>query len=123
VATYKDLYDQAGLMVREDEATWMKCGIEFVHGRQFVSAVVTRDFSDWSVMPLSQPPEALWLRVIRDEATVEVSFSLDSVDYTMIRTAHLSPAQSVDVGVMCASPEGGGFESVFDGFSVGALER
>lgn len=123
MANYTDLYDQAGLMVRADETTWMKCGIEFVNGRQFVSAVVTRDFSDWSVVPLAQPPEALWLRVIRDEATVEVSFSLDSVDYTMIRTAQLSSAQPVDVGVMCASPEGGGFESVFEDYSVRALER
>ena len=27
---YQDLYDQAGLMVRQDAHTWMKCGIEFV---------------------------------------------------------------------------------------------
>jgi regulation of enolase protein 1 (concanavalin A-like superfamily) len=29
---YKDLYDQAGLMLRKDEITWLKCGIEYVHG-------------------------------------------------------------------------------------------
>jgi regulation of enolase protein 1 (concanavalin A-like superfamily) len=122
-AKYTDLYDQAGLMVRADETTWIKCGIEFVHGRQFVSAVVTRDYSDWSVVPLALPPAAVWLRVIREGATVEVSFSLDSVDHTMIRTAYLSPTQSMNVGIMCASPEGDGFESVFEGFAVRALER
>ena len=120
---YTDLYDQAGLMIRADETTWIKCGIEFVHGQQYVSAVVTRDYSDWSVVPLAHPPEAVWLCVIREGATAEVSFSLDAVDYTMIRTAHLTSAPTVSVGIMCASPEGDGFDSVFGAFSVGPVKR
>lgn len=46
---YRDLYDQAGLMFRIDERNWIKGGIELVDGVQQVSAVVTREFSDWSV--------------------------------------------------------------------------
>ena len=34
---YSDLYDQAGLMVRVDATTWLKCGIEYVQGRQYAS--------------------------------------------------------------------------------------
>jgi hypothetical protein len=49
--TYRELYDQAGLMIRIDPKTWIKSGIEFVNGTQNVSTVVTRDSSDWSVMP------------------------------------------------------------------------
>lgn len=115
---YSDLYDQAGLMVRSDETTWVKCGIEYVHGMQYVSAVVTRDYSDWSVVPLPDPPSTVWLRVMREGATLEVNFSLNGVDYTMIRTAHLTSTASVNVGIMCASPEGAGFEALFDGFVV-----
>ena len=33
---YAALYDQAGLMVRLDAETWLKCGIEFVEGVQYV---------------------------------------------------------------------------------------
>ena len=43
---YAVLYDQAGLMVRESETVWMKCGIEYLEGVQQASAVITRDFSD-----------------------------------------------------------------------------
>src|SRR5687768_13773727 len=56
---YRKLYDQAGLMLRLDERNWVKAGIEFVGDRQRLSVVVTRDFSDWSTMPLLTTVE--WL--------------------------------------------------------------
>jgi len=96
----------------------MKCGIEYVNGIQNVSAVVTRDYSDWSVVPLANNPPSIWLRVVRQGGTVEVFYSLDGTAYTMIRTAHLTEAETIDVGVMCASPEGAGFTTRFEGFKV-----
>ena len=120
--SYAALYDQAGLMVRVDETTWLKCGIELVDGVQHVSAVVTREYSDWSVVPLPQNPPALWLRLTRQGSAVEVQYSLDGVRYTMLRMAYLSAADPVRVGPMVASPEGDGFRVTFDGFSVRPLE-
>jgi regulation of enolase protein 1 (concanavalin A-like superfamily) len=114
---YTDLYDQAGMMVRLDEATWMKCGIEFVHGVQHASVVVTRDWSDWSVLPLPNPP-AIWLRVVRYGPTIEVYYSLNGQAYTMIRQAFLTEVPTVQVGVMAAAPTGNGFSVTFEDFSV-----
>ena len=34
----------------------MKCGIELVDGVQHASVVVTREYSDWSVVPLPRRP-------------------------------------------------------------------
>lgn len=45
---YRQQYDQAGLMVYAGHDVWLKCGIEFVDGGQQLSAVVTRQASDWS---------------------------------------------------------------------------
>jgi regulation of enolase protein 1 (concanavalin A-like superfamily) len=115
---YAALYDQAGLMLRADERTWLKCGIEFVEGVQHVSAVVTREFSDWSVVPLPRNPPALWLRAARHGAAVEVSYSLDGASYALLRLAYLAPEEMLLVGPMCASPEGDGFETTFEGFVV-----
>jgi uncharacterized protein len=53
--SYKDLYDQAGIMIRSDENHWIKAGIEYVDGVQHLSAVVTHGYSDWSVTPLLTP--------------------------------------------------------------------
>jgi regulation of enolase protein 1 (concanavalin A-like superfamily) len=119
---YTDLYDQAGLMVRQDEKVWMKCGIEYLHGVQQASTVVTHDWSDWSVTPLANPP-AIWLRVVRHAATVEVYYSLDGEAYTMIRQAYLTEAPTVQVGPMAAAPTGNGFPVTFEGFRVVPVEH
>lgn len=115
---YADQYDQAGLMVRESETHWLKCGIEYLDGVQTASAVLTRDFSDWSVLPLDEAPESTWVRVERTGAAVEVSYSLDGDDYTMIRQGYLSDAGTLQVGLMAAAPQGDGFETVFEEFTV-----
>lgn len=120
--SYATLYDQAGLMLRSDEITWMKCGIEFVDGRQLASVVVTRDYSDWSVVLLSSAPSSIWLRVTRQAGSVEVQYSLDGADYSMLRVAHLSTAESLQVGVMCASPEGPGFSVSFESLVIRTID-
>lgn len=117
---YTALYDQAGLMIRLDDRTWLKCGVEFVTGVQYASVVVTREYSDWSVIPLPESPPALWLRVTRHEATIEVHYSTDGVAYTMLRQAYLTP-EPVQVGVMVAAPTGEGFRATFEGFAVREL--
>jgi uncharacterized protein len=120
---YSTLYDQAGLMLRLDEKVWMKTGIEFVDDIHFVSAVVTHDFSDWSVVPVGQnrPLTSLWLRVTRHGVTVEVHYSFDDKNYAMLRQAYLTEAATINVGVMCASPIGNGFNIVFEDFRIEAV--
>ena len=115
---YTDLYDQAGLMVRVDEAHWVKCGVEFFDGAQHASVVVTREFSDWSVVPLQPAPNAFWLRVSRKGKTIEVHYSLDGTHYQLLRQAYLTTVETVDVGLMCASPIGNGFFVRFEEFKI-----
>ena len=117
---YGTLYDQAGLVVRADTETWCKCGVELLDGQQHASAVVTREVSDWSVVPLEEPPEWLWIRVERSGSTVEVSYSRDGDDWTMFRQATLTDADPLQVGVLGAAPQGEGFEARFESFSVAA---
>jgi uncharacterized protein len=115
---YRELYDQAGIMVRENETTWLKCGIEFVEEIQNVSAVVTQDFSDWSVVPLLQPPSSLWLRVQRRAEAIEIQYSLNGTQYQMLRLAYLTQSKSLQVGLMAASPQGEGCEIKFEQFKL-----
>jgi uncharacterized protein len=115
---YGALYDQAGLMIRLDDTTWMKCGIEYMNGVQHVSAVITRDTSDWSIIVLPENTPSIWVRVIRYGGTVEVYYSLDGVEFSMYRQGWLSDSARLEVGLLVAAPIGDGFPAAFEGFKV-----
>jgi len=115
--SYRDLYDQAGIMLRVDEKHWIKTGIEYVEGVQNLSAVVTHEYSDWSVIPLSDPPEVLRLRVERRQEAIHISYLDESGQFRMLRLASLQ-AEAIQVGVMCASPDGDGFEVTFEDYRL-----
>jgi regulation of enolase protein 1 (concanavalin A-like superfamily) len=119
---YRDLYDQAGLMIRLDERNWIKCGIELVDGVQYASAVVTREFSDWSVRPLPEPPQELRLRLTRRGDAVEIHYALDDGPLTMLRQAYFPPGAPAQIGPMAASPQGQGFTVVFAGLRIEPLK-
>src|SRR5260370_24934444 len=82
---YETLYDQAGIMVRVDETTWVKCGVEVANGVHHASAVVTRDFSDWSAVPLRSYPGFLRLRLKHGMAEALIEFSADAGPYVTMR--------------------------------------
>ncbi len=115
---YRDLYDQAGLLLWLDEANWLKCGIELYDGAQQVSAVVTRGFSDWALTRLPTNPDALWLRLKRHGADIQVQYSLDGTVYYLLRHAYFPPTPQVSIGMMAASPTGTGFEARFEDFRL-----
>jgi regulation of enolase protein 1 (concanavalin A-like superfamily) len=110
---YAALYDQAGLMVRLDAENWMKCGTEFFDGRRHASVVFTRDFSDWSTMPDLSDTADIWWRAVRKKDSIETLCSLDGQKFTSVRQGYFVPGEKVRVGVMCAAPEGPGFDATF----------
>lgn len=111
---YAALYDQAGLMVRLDTENWMKCGTEFFDGQRHASVVFTRDFSDWSTMPDLSRTAPVWWRAVRKKDSIETLCSVDGKNFTSVRQGYFAPGVKVDVGIMCAAPEGLGFEATFD---------
>lgn len=115
---YRELYDQAGIMIRRDAENWIKTGVEYVDGVQQASAVVTRDFSDWSVIPLHDNPPSFWIKVRRGGDHVEISYSTDGNLYHLLRLAYFSPSGEVQVGLMAASPDGSGFNVHFEDFRI-----
>jgi regulation of enolase protein 1 (concanavalin A-like superfamily) len=118
---YDTLYDQAGLMLRLDARTWIKTGIEYVDERQTLSAVVTRDFSDWSLTPLLSRPAGLCLRLSREGTAVRIEYSSNGVHYETLRLAYLPWQETAQVGIMLCSPKREGFTARFEDFEVGAL--
>ncbi len=119
---YRELYHQAGLMIRIDEQNWIKTGIEFVNGHQNVSVVVTREFSDWSVLPRTDSPPSIWMRLQRYNDTVQISYSLDGGKWSMIRLAYFPPGVPVKIGMVAAAPGKEPFDVSFDHFTITDLK-
>lgn len=120
VGQYEELYDQAGVMLRLDERNWIKTGIEFTDGLMHFSVVVTRNVSDWSVIPLPQakPSDRVGIRLTRHDNAVRVQYSVGSQHWQMARLAPF-PAVSSQVGVMACSPQRAGFEAQFHDVTIG----
>ncbi|MFK7813461.1 MAG: DUF1349 domain-containing protein [Maribacter sp.] len=115
---YKTRFDQMGLMLRIDEEHWIKTGIEFVDGVYNFSTVVTDVHSNWSVVGLGGKPESIWIKAIRKIDAVEIFYSLDGLKYNMSNVAYLSDNKPVMVGMMAASPDGDGFDALFEEFTI-----
>lgn len=115
---YQDRFDQAGLMLRIDHENYIKTGIEFVDGKFNLSTVVTHKTSDWSVIALDKPVPYIWIKAVRRLDAVEIFYSFDDKNYTMMRNAWLQDNTPVMVGVMGASPDGKGFNAKFEHFKV-----
>lgn len=115
---YKVRFVQAGLMLRIDHENYIKAGIEYVDGKYNLSAVVTHHTSDWSVITLDKPVPYVWIKAIRRLDAVEIFYSFDDVDYTLMRNSWMQDNIPMKVGVMGACPDGTGFNAKFENFTV-----
>ncbi len=111
-ADYEAQYDQAGLMVRVNEENWLKTGIEYFDGHRHFSAVVTREFSDWSVVRWSHDGP-VWVRIVRKGTTYAIHASPDGDDWTMVRLLYLPSEGAVMVGPTACSPSRAGLSVRF----------
>lgn len=118
-AAHDALFDQAGMMLRVDDRTWIKSGLEVTSGAVQLSTVVTREFSDLSVVPVTEYGGELAMRVTRFDDAVAVHYREADGGWRLVRLAHLDMPAAVDVGVMLCSPERAGLEATFRDFQVG----
>jgi uncharacterized protein len=106
-------YDQAGVMLRADERTWLKTGVEFFEGRARLSTVLTLGRSSWMVTDLPEGTDDIVLRVSRRGDAVEVRYEIEDGPAELAALVFLPPGREVLAGVMAAAPEGPGFRVTF----------
>ena len=112
-------------MIRKDNKNWIKTGIEYVDGVQKVSAVVTREVSDWSVIPTTLSvgtPIHIKLQRQGDAVTIEyatlIPDSNNNVSFQMLRLAYFPLDKKVQIGIMAAAPGKERFSVTFEDFKV-----
>lgn len=117
-ARYEQLYDQAGLMVRVDEANWIKAGIELSDGMAFLGSVLTVGRSDWATGLFTGDPADFHLRVTVGDGVVRLQASADGKRWPLVRLAPFPKADRYFVGPMCCTPERAGLNVRFSDFEV-----
>lgn len=115
-------YDQAGVMLRADERTWLKTGVEFFEGRARLSTVLTLGRSSWMVTDLPAGTDDIVLRVSRRGDAVEVRYVIGEGPAELAALVFLPPGREVLAGVMAAAPEGPGFRVAFHDLRVTARD-
>jgi regulation of enolase protein 1 (concanavalin A-like superfamily) len=116
-------YDQAGIMLRADEQTWVKTGVEFFEGQPRLSTVLTLGRSSWTVTSLPADTDEITLRVARRGDAVEVRYATgDDEPPQLAALVFLPPGCEVLAGVTCAAPEGPGFIVTFHDLHIAPVE-
>ena len=120
VLDYTEQFDQAGVFLRVDDHTWIKAGVEFSDGVPQLGAVVTREFSDWSVAPVAEwAGRVVTVRASRDGDAVTVRAWAAGEEPRLVRVAYLDPDAVVSAGLLCAAPTRAGLTVAFTGYRVG----
>jgi regulation of enolase protein 1 (concanavalin A-like superfamily) len=117
-AQYRELYDQAGLMVRLSDDAWIKAGIECSDGQPMASSVLTLDKSDWATGAYNDDPSDFRTRVTVKAGVLRLQLSSDGKVWPLMRLCPFPIAKSYRVGPMCCTPELAGLTVVFSEFRV-----
>lgn len=117
---FSHLYDQAGLMVRIDEAHWVKIGAELSDGVTLLSSVLTHKVSDWATGVFPGDPQAFWIRATMAKGVLRVQVSVDGERWPLVRLAPFPVAAAYQVGPYCCTPERGGLDVTFSEWQVTA---
>ncbi|MEV4169101.1 MULTISPECIES: DUF1349 domain-containing protein [unclassified Nonomuraea] len=121
---YAEQYDQAGAVLRIGQDDWIKAGVEYVDGGFHLSTVVTRGFSDWSVLPLGRSARRVTFGLERAGDAVTVRYGLDDdPPETMLRLAYFPPGRPALAGAMAAAPVGKGFAVRFSDIQISEAPR
>lgn len=98
-------FDQAGIFVKVDDATWIKTGVERSDGQDSLGAVVTRGVSDWSLSPVPDwHGRLVTVRASRSGDALTVRARADDEPWRLVRVAPLDPEAAVSAGPFCCAP-------------------
>src|SRR5262249_2742609 len=119
---FANQYDQAGIMLRADEQTWLKTGLEFFEGRPRLSTVLTMGCSSWMVADLPPGTDEVTLRVSRRGDAGEGPYVAGRGAASLAGLGCGAPGRGVRGGMVCAAPEGRGFSVAFHDLRIAGRE-
>lgn len=118
LAAFTEQYDQAGIMLWLDKTHWVKAGIEMSDGVPHVGAVVTNEFSDWSLAPVPEwENKTVTIRASFLADALVLRARVDKEGWRTIRVAPFPYTSNVGAGPFLCSPERDGFRVTFSAWN------
>jgi regulation of enolase protein 1 (concanavalin A-like superfamily) len=122
-AAFSAQFDQAGVLLRVDEATWVKAGVELADGAPQVGAVVTAGSSDWSVAPVPDwAGRRVTVRLSRSGDAVTVRARVDDEPFRLVRVAPFPVGVAAMAGPYCCAPSRAGLTVRFHAWRTGPAD-
>lgn len=113
-------FDQAGVLLRANEETWLKAGVELADGAPQLGAVVTVGRSDWSVRPVpAWSGRRATIRLSRSGDAVTIRARIDDEPFELVRVAPFPVGVPAAAGPYCCAPTRAGLEVRFRAWRVG----
>ncbi len=115
---FKDTYDSAVLMIMKDYDLWAKACLELTDFSKIaVVSVVTNNLSD-DANGNNIDAKFVYIKAVRVNDDFSFHYSLDGINYEMMRFFHLDVGTTVKVGLAAQSPLGMGTKCIFEDFTV-----
>ena len=109
-ARYESLYDQAGIMVRLDDETWIKAGVELSDGEAMLGSVLTVGRSDWATGPFQGNASDFLIRVTVNRGVLRLQSSTDGLRWPLARLCPFPWLNATRSGRCVALPSGPGWK-------------
>lgn len=109
----KMLYDQCGIILRTDEANWVKASVEYENDAisRLGSVVTNLGYSDWATTDISANFNSMWYKFNKNGNDILIENSYDGLEWHQMRILHLhNISERVQVGIYACSPQNSSFE-------------
>lgn len=115
---FQDTYDSASVMVMKDQNCWAKCCFELTDfGTHAAVSVVTKGDSD-DANGCNLEGNTAWLQVCRVGNNFTFHYSVDGINFYMMRYFHLPADPVIKVGLLAQAPVGNGGVRVYENLSI-----
>lgn len=121
---FTELYDQAGIMLWHSSTEWIKAGIELNDGVPHIGAVVTDEYSDWSLSPVPEwTGGVVTIRASRLNDAVVIRARADNHPWRTIRVARFPYETEKKAGPFVCAPTRAGLQVTFTRWAYTAPDK
>lgn len=123
-ARFSEQFDQAGLFISASPEKWVKAGTEFADGLLSAGAVVTDNYSDWSLSPaLEWLHQRVLIRASWADDAITLRGGIVGQPLRLLRVFPFASSDTVKAGPMICAPTRAGLTVPFHAWRITPADK